>query len=541
MLQTPSPPPPCTSPALQPLSHPIHAHTHIYACLLLACAQLEASDLESMTPAQLAAVIAKRARAIAERAFWDSIEWRLRTAVQGGALVTQLAPLLSELGHELAGMLRDEAASEALCEEYEESAVASRLGSRSGAQAGGANLTVLGAMMEQLAGTLLETGGAARAAEGAEAAAELRARLAAALAAAQASAAAVAAPPAPSSSNAPTAALDDAGTAAQHAEQQQVKVHSRTTSSGSPPASAGGAVDAAAAGTLAEALGAALRLLMSQLKLVKLDAANARLAGLARAMREAGAVHYLQAKLAAAWGLPPAAGGDALAADTVAAALPRTAAWISDSTRAALPGLLASLEAADLLLDPQAASAEAVAGGLAGVELRSGVRRSPAAAAPAGHGRGGAAAAAAGLAPLVGGAVRPSFPVPPASWQAALRLSLLALVLSDAPAAGPALPEVLRLDAARLHDVQNGAQQLTVAAAGLLIVSQLRSAAGLPWSVEGRAAARRRLLIVLSDPAMRLSHLVTELSQLASAGASSTDAGLISEQRVRWCVRAGQG
>jgi hypothetical protein len=467
-----------------------------HSCFL----QLDASDVESMTPQQLTAMVAGRARVIAERAFWDSIVWRFKMAVQGHALPAQVAPLLAELGTELSGFVTDGLEAQQLTEQYSEAAVLARLGSRTGQQGAGANLTALGAMIEQLAGTLLRSGSEARAAESAAATARLQEQLVAALAG---------------------AATGSGG-------------------GGAPPAEK----SAAAAAALAEALAAALRLLMTQLKLVKLDAANARLAGLARAMREHGAVGYLQTKLAAAWQLPNSAGvaaeaeadssaatsssGDASSAAMTPAAvaekLQRTAAWVQGVQGEVVPQLQGGLTAAGLLLDSAAAAAAVVAGGLQSVELRSGVRASPTATSP---GRASSFSRSSSGIAASSGPVRPSYPVALDSWQGMVRAGLLALVIGDTPAAGPALPEVLAFDAARLHELQNSLQQLMVTAAGLLIVQQLRSAAGLAWDAEARAQARRRLLVVLSDPGMKLTHLVTELSQLAGAGSVAT------EQRVR--------
>jgi hypothetical protein len=472
-----------------------------------------------MTPEQLTALVAGRARMIAEQAFWDSIVWRFKTAAQGQALPTQLAPLLSELGTELSGFVGDAGEGQALAEAYAEAAVLTRLTSSSGQQGGGANLSALGSMMEQLAQALLRCSGQERAAEGADATRELHARMAAALAT--------------------SAAADSPASDA-------------SSSSSSSPQQAQRREEAAAAAALAEALAAALRLLMTQLKLVKLDAANTRLAGLARVMREHGAVSYLQTKLAAAWQLPALDATSSSSERQQAAQqlardkLLRTAAWLGQVRHGLQQQLQVSLSNAGLMLDPAAAAAAVVAGGLASVELRSGVRASPTASpgarspqaprSPAG-GSGGAASPGSSApwslsgasSPSGGaaGAVRPRFPVALDSHQGMVRAGLLALVISDTPAVSPELPEVLGCDRARLHDLQNALQQLMVAAAGLLIVQQLRQAAGLPWDAELRAAARRRLLITLSDPSMKLAHLVTELTQLAGAGAVAT------EERVR--------
>lgn len=448
-----------------------------------------------MSPEQLTAAVARRARVIAERAFWDSIVWRFKTAVQGQGLPSQLAPLLAELGTELSGIVTDSLEAQQLSEQYSERAVMDRLKSRLGQQGGGANLTALAAMMEQLAQVLLRSGGEERAAEAADAVQRLQTSMAAALVAATAS--------------------NDAAVNA------------------SNPISPTGRNDVGpAAAALAEALAAALRLLMTHLKLVKLDAANARLAGLARAMRERGAVSYLQTKLATAWQLPSAeeCSNSSTPAITEAAPLadklPLTAAWLYQVQSQMVSQVRQGLSAAALLLDQQAAAAAAVAGGLQSVELRSGVRASPGAASPLSRSRSCSSSSPRSPGPAVA-QIKPSFPVGLDSWQGTVRVGLLSLVTGDTPAAGPGLPEVFVFDRVRLHEVQNTLQQLLVTAAGLLIVQQLRQATGLVWDAEVRGQARRRLMVVLADPGMKLSHLVTEISQLAGA------TGVATEQRVR--------
>lgn len=495
------------------------AHTVINQPVFSLLRQVDAGDVESMTPEQLSALVARRARTIAERAFWDSIVWRFKTAAQGQALPSQLAPLLSELGTELSGFMSDATEAQQLGEQYAEPVVLARLASNTGQQGGGANLTALGGMLEQLAQILLKSGGQERAAEGADAAQQLRARMTAALTAAAAPA-------------------DGGGSNGSSASSSPVPGSTSGSSTSSSPAQAIRREEAAAAAALAEGLAAALRLLMTQLKVVKLDAANARLAGLARAMREQGAVRYLQTKLSAAWELPAldtvtSNAERARAAAETADKLPRTAAWVAEVQAGLQQSLHTSLSNAGLLLDSAAATAAVVAGGLQSVELRSGVRASPTAS-PGGGSRSGVpprspagSSSSTAASPSAGaGAVKPRFPVALNSWQGTVRAGLLSLISSPTPAAGPQTPEVLLFDRTRLHDLQNALQQLMVAAAGLLIVQQLRQAGGLPWDAELRAQARRRLLVVLADPGMKLAHLVTELTQLAGA------AGVATEERV---------
>jgi hypothetical protein len=184
---------------------------------------------------------------------------------------------------------------------------------------------------------------------------------------------------------------------------------------------------------------------------------------------------------------------------------------------AAAPEWERALAAAGVPASPSpAAASPTAAAAAAGVpaNLRTGVAPRAASASP----RGAAAAAAAA-------AVKPSFPVQLASWKGTFRAALLGAVAGDAPAAGPQLAEVLHYDRERLHACQNAFQQLMVLAAGMLIVQQFRQQQGLGWSGEQRAAARRRLLVVLSDPGMRLGDLVTEIARLAGEGAAVPEQG----------------
>ena len=50
----------------------------------------DAAEVEGMSPEELAVLVGRRARVIAEKAFWDSIVWRLRTGIQGGGLPSQV-------------------------------------------------------------------------------------------------------------------------------------------------------------------------------------------------------------------------------------------------------------------------------------------------------------------------------------------------------------------------------------------------------------------------------------------------------------------
>ncbi len=247
---------------------------------------------------------------------------------------------------------------------------------------------------------------------------------------------------------------------------------------------------------------------------VSQDAANARLGALAGMMREAGAVAYLKGKLSTAWQLP--AGSNA---PTITAKLPRTAAWLSSTRANVVPSLRASLASSGLAEVADGSSTAGIA--VVPTNLRTGGRtasRTPSPRTPSDD-----YAVADAMAAAVP-ALSPVFPVALGSWRGTFRAALLALIAGDTPAAA-SLPELLANDGERLHAAQNGLQQLLVLAGGLLIVQQLRQAAGAGWSAVEKEAARRRLMVVVADPAMRLSDLVTELTQLAGAqGASVQEA-----------------
>ena len=91
---------------------------------------------------------------------------------------------------------------------------------------------------------------------------------------------------------------------------------------------------AAGAPTQARVTTRALRLLFAQLKLLKLDAANARLRMLSAAIAGGEALRYSSARFRQRCGLPEAdAELEAAGAEAAAEKLPKTAAWITAGTR----------------------------------------------------------------------------------------------------------------------------------------------------------------------------------------------------------------
>jgi hypothetical protein len=522
---------------------------------------LTREEAERLSPEQLDAAVQRRARAIAERAFWDSVEWRLKTGAQrGGGLAEQLGPMVCELARDACGLLAQAPAgggrssssssnnqelARALMEKYgasEQRAAAALASSVAGDSSpalppaveklGGAStsalLATLADLSRGLAAAAASTGSGARAEAAASAAADAERRLGAAVATAAAAA----------------SSAGEAGRSSSPAE-----------------------VEAAVAGALAPALTCALRLLLAQAKLQRIDAANARLSGLCAALRaqaggggveggdggdndEAAAVAYLRAKLADKWGLLKREGGEGSA--VVAERLPRTARWLreaameaamaapaeeappaspsppaspnaaaSSSSSSAVAAICAPLAAAGLLQSPVLELSEQQqpsAASMVPATLRAGLMTKAPGQASGSNDRGNANGSNANN--DSGSLLRPSYPALLPSWRAALRLALLSLVSGDTPASDPAtVPELLLLDRERLHALQNALQRALVLAGGLLVAAQLRASVGLPaWTREQAEAGKRRLSVVLADPGMRLADVVTDLAALANEG-----------------------
>lgn len=101
--------------------------------------------------------------------------------------------------------------------------------------------------------------------------------------------------------------------------------------------------------------------------------------------------------------------------------------------------------------------------------------------------------------------VRPAFPVRLSSWRGRLRCGLVAMLASDAPAAGQGLAEVLMHDRERLHNAQNGFQQLIVLSAALLIIQQVRKTVGCCRVVI--LFSRKPVVCVVSGPVLDRKYL----------------------------------
>lgn len=215
---------------------------------------------------------------------------------------------------------------------------------------------------------------------------------------------------------------------------------------------------------LACAIARALRLLFAQLKLLKLDTANSRLAMLSRQIQGAGAVSYLQGRFASQYQLPPAQ----LHPSALLAALPRTKTWL-EGVSPALVGMSDFLAVNGMQLGERISIAlsQAASGLVASqrsdganstsnvpTNLRTGLRNT--------SGNQGVPAAKR-MAPSTGPLVAP---VQLGSWRAWVRAGAVELIAGTTPAISRALPETLAWDVERLHAAQNKFQHIAVVTTG---------------------------------------------------------------------------
>ncbi len=236
-----------------------------------------------------------------------------------------------------------------------------------------------------------------------------------------------------------------------------------------------------------------------------------------------GGITYLRNKFGSIHSLP--SGWDTTSnATLLGQRLPRTRAWLDRAGAAAsgIHGYLLTAAQVDLNSDALLAAAAQAAADAAGaravpVTLRAGLRAT------------GGAAPSSGTGPAV--ATPTPAPAKLRTWQGVVRTGVVALVSSDKPAVGPALAETLAWDAERIHAAQNAFQQLVVVTAALLLVQQTRARAGRPaLPPADAAAARKRLMVVLSDPSMSLTGLVSELYRLATSDATTPAADAVAEE-----------
>ncbi|KAL4439722.1 hypothetical protein ABPG75_002723 [Micractinium tetrahymenae] len=275
-------------------------------------------------------------------------------------------------------------------------------------------------------------------------------------------------------------ARDEAAAAGQAALRQQV------------------AAAAGEAGATGAAAVRALRLLSVQLKMLRVDAANAHLRALAAQLQLGGAAAWATAKLEAMLGSASSHGSW----EQLGAWLPHSRAWLAGAS-GQLPQVeqLATLTAAaqsNASLVPERHQALP--------SLRAGLRAS-------GAGPGGSSSTTQQL-PL-------QAPVDHRSWQGLVRLGLVQLVSGEGTIGRLPLPELLRLDASRLHAAQGDFQRLLVLTTCLLLVRQGSATSGRSFGPADLASTKQRLAVLLADPAMRLPDLAAEVARLSGGELSA--------------------
>jgi len=418
---------------------------------------LDMQELQRQGPQGASDSMRKHVALVAEQAFWDSVEAGLDgrgdgSAVGGGAsprssscVAERLAVLLAELGQEVIKVLPEQGAGKALAEELSASFSVPELLKVLTGSPSQDGVSPVGALLTQTASMMERLGSPGRSQDIADAQALIAGQFAAAAGGAR---------------GAPTP--------------------SRVTTR-------------------------ALRLLFAQMKLLKLDAANARLRLLSTAIAGGQALHYSCAKFGQRHGLPQEP--PPLLPAIVADKLPNTARWLAAAAASAADTATA-LQAAGLD-DATVAAAIASVQAAAPEGLRAGLRGGPASA------EGGSQAPA----------VPRLAPVSPAAWQGQLRIGLVGLVTSEAPAVGAGMPETLELDARRLHSCQNELQRILVLSACMLLYQQ---AAGMGdggnASEAGMSAVKERLSRLLLDGSPNLRDLAGELA--AAAGRPALEEGL---------------
>ncbi|KAL0051938.1 hypothetical protein WJX82_004904 [Trebouxia sp. C0006] len=219
----------------------------------------------------------------------------------------------------------------------------------------------------------------------------------------------------------------------------------------------GDALQAGDSPALAAAVVKAVRVLMAQLKMLRMDAANFRLKMLAQTLQDGVGIRYAQGKFETAFGLKPET-----SLEELSTSLTHTRAWLA-LVSGQVPQLAQHLQPlTDFAADQNRMQAAANSATTSAVptNLRSGLRASPSATVSTSDSE-----AQSSAAQLV-------HPVRAESWRGVVRLGLVHLISGEIPVEKTALAETLRLDAQRLHFAQNDFQQLVVLAACMLLLQQ---------------------------------------------------------------------
>ncbi|DBA71287.1 TPA: hypothetical protein ACH3X2_011103 [Trebouxia sp. C0005] len=428
----------------------------------------QASPEDNVAPADVAAHVQRRVKRIAEQAFWDSVQATLAESGSGMSqqqVTGQLAGLLAHMGQELMAVLPEQAkaAREQLAAELDEGRLQEALTAHQGAGVNGIDTTHLLSVLEHTAKLLKDMGSPAREASAVAAHSAIRAEL-------------------------------------------------------------GDALQAGDSPALAAAVVKAVRVLMAQLKMLRMDAANFRLKMLAQTLKDGAGISYAQGKFETAFGVKAET-----SLEELSTSLTHTRAWLA-LVSGQVPQLAQHLQPlTDFAADQNRIQAAANAATTSAVptNLRSGLRASPSATVSTLDSE-----AQSSAAQLV-------HPVKAESWRGIVRLGLVHLISGEIPVEKAALAETLRLDAQRLHLAQNDFQQLVVLAACMLLLQQsLASQQQVGSSMPDVVDVKRRLIGILADPSMRLPDLAAELTRLAGCDSDAQSQSAMEAALNRMLMRA---
>jgi hypothetical protein len=272
---------------------------------------------------------------------------------------------------------------------------------------------------------------------------------------------------------------------------------------------------------MATAVVQALRVLAGQLRLLRLDAANAHLSALVKVLGPDGGVAYARSKMEEQGGiLGPLDDGhnnnsSSNSNDGISCRLPHTRGWL-----ALVSSQLPHVE--HLLADTSSSTGDQ------GVpaQLRSGLRTST-------SGSSSSSSLLKNVSALQ--------PCQPRSWQGLIRLGLVSLVAGEGAVNRIAVPEVLRLDTIRLRECQDEFQRLLVLSTAIIIITQSTSSSSSSSSSREQQSLegiKSRLNAVMADPNMKLADLACELNiQCGGEPGDATREGVLADSLKRMLSR----
>lgn len=321
--------------------------------------------------------------------------------------------------------------------------------------------------------------------------------------------------------------LRDLGAPAREQEALAVHMSVRTRLSSAATALASDSANTSTATVkeeMANAVVQALRVLAGQLRLLKLDVANAHLGALVQVLGADGGIAYARSKMEEQGGIlgPLDNGNNINSNDGINSRLPHTRGWL-----ALVSSQLPHVE--HLLAEAPSSSSTSGDQGVP-AQLRSGLRTSIGT---------GSSSSSSSSSPLLK-KVSVLQPCQPRSWQGLVRLGLVSLVAGEGAVNRIAVPEVLRLDTVRLRECQDEFQRLLVLSAAIIIITQSTSSSSSSSRHQQQylEGIKSRLNAVMVDPNIKLADLACELNiQCGGEPGDATREGVLADSLKRMLSR----